>query len=64
MRIELEHAIRFYATACQSWYGGKAHNMALKKARELQACGDEEGFAVWQRLAMELEDRDEGTRRH
>ena len=64
MRIELEHAIRIYAKACQSWYGGKARNMALKKAHELRTCGDEQGFVVWQRLAVELEHRDEGARRH
>ena len=54
MRIEPDQAIRIYAKACRSWYGGRARNVALKKARELRARGDDEGFAVWQQLAVEL----------
>lgn len=64
MRIELDHAIRIYAKACQSWYGGKAQNVALSKARELRARGDEEGSAVWRRLALELEHQAEESPPH
>jgi len=64
MRIELDHAIRIYAKACQSWYGGEAQNIALKKARELRARGDEEGSAIWRRLALELECQDEKSQAH
>jgi hypothetical protein len=54
MHIDLDEAIKIYAKACQSWYRGKAHNVALKRARELRARGDQDGFAVWQQLAREL----------
>jgi hypothetical protein len=64
MRIELEQAIRIYAKACQSWYGGKASKVALGKAQELRARGDEEGFVVWRRLALELEQQAEEARPH
>jgi hypothetical protein len=55
MHIELEQAIKIYARVCRSWYGGKAHNVAIERAREFRARGDHDGFAVWRQLAAELQ---------
>jgi hypothetical protein len=63
MRIELDQAIKIYAKACRSWYRGKAQNVALKRARELYARGDHQGFVVWQQLAMELKRQAEQAER-
>ncbi len=60
MRVELNEAIKIYAKACRSWYGARARNVALERARQLRTRGDTEGFAVWQKLAGELEHHQEG----
>lgn len=54
MQIELNDAIKIYAKACRSWYGGRAQKVVLKRAQELHQLGDTEGSKVWQQLAIEL----------
>jgi hypothetical protein len=55
MHIDLDDAIKIYAKACRSWYGGRAQKVVLSRAQELHKLGDLEGSKVWRQLATELE---------
>jgi hypothetical protein len=55
MFVSTEDAVRIYAKACRSWYGGRARTVALTRAHELQQKGDLDGASVWRDLADEIE---------
>jgi len=55
MFVSTQDAVKIYAKACRSWYGGRARTVALTRAQELQQEGDMTGASVWRELADEIE---------
>jgi hypothetical protein len=51
MNVSLDQAIEIHARALKHRFGNRAALLANEKARHCAARGDDEGRAVWQRVA-------------
>jgi hypothetical protein len=55
MNVSLTQAIEIHARALKHRFGNRAGLMAQEKAHHCAARGDDEGHAVWQRVAVVAE---------
>jgi hypothetical protein len=55
MFVTEEEAADIYASACRSWYRGKAKSVVNSKIRALKAKGDRKGVKAWKQVADALE---------
>ena len=51
MNVSLNQAIEIHAKALKHRFGNRAALLAQEKAHHCAACGDDEGRAVWLRVA-------------
>ena len=51
MNVSLDQAIEFHAKALKHRFGNRATLLAEERARHCAARGDDEGYAVWLRVA-------------
>jgi hypothetical protein len=51
MNVSLDQAIEIHAAALRYWFGARASLVAKEKAHHCAARGDDDGRAVWQRVA-------------
>jgi hypothetical protein len=52
MNVSLDQAIEIHAKALKHRYGERAPLLAEEKADHCAARGDDEGYAVWRRVAV------------
>ena len=55
MNVSLDQAIEIHAKALKYRFGNRATALAKEKAHHCAARGDDEGRAVWQRVAAVAE---------
>ena len=55
MNVSLDQAIEIHAKALKHRYGERAPVLAEEKADHCAARGDDEGYAVWRRVAAVAE---------